>query len=311
MKKTLACVLFGLIGCAGSDTPDGPEILPELEVPPVPENGLQVISPIVEDIQPGMDYEYCLWTDKIVDSTTDVRSTLAFQTEPPGHHTILFYTTEKQPPGTQRVCTDTDMASFRFLAGNGGNGELNEAPGNLVYRIPEGAQLVVNAHYLNATDQVMRGQSLVNVNFADPGPTYIPSGSSAFLDTNIHVQPGESTFDTTCTIDRQLKMWYFAPHMHRWGTNIKVDLIQNGETNRMFDTDWDPSFTFHPPEKRMDPSAPLVFNAGDKIHVQCNWNNDTGRVLDFGFEMCVAFGQFVDDSGMGNWACDGGNWTTF
>mgnify|MGYP003514034939 CR=1 FL=1 len=33
--------------------------------------------------------------------------------------------------------------------------------------------------------------------------------------------------------------------------------------------------------------------------------------LGFGFEMCVAFGMFVDDTGTGNFACDAGTWTDF
>jgi hypothetical protein len=311
MKKTLACVLF-TIGCSGgTDGPDGPEVLDNLPLPAAPDNGMQVITPIVRDIQPGTDNEYCYWSDVILDDTIDIKSTAGFQTEPPGHHTVLYYTNDPQPAGTQRLCTDTDMASFRFLTGNGGEGELNSAPGNLVYRAPKGAQIVINSHYLNTSDQVVNGQSAININYADPGIEYTPSGSSAFLDTRIHVQPGMDSFETTCNIDRTLKMWFLIPHMHQWGSNIKVDLTQSGETTRLFDTNWDPSFTFHPPEMRFDPESPLVFAPGDQIKIRCEWNNDTGRVLDFGFEMCVSYGQFVDDTGIGSVACDGGNWTTF
>jgi hypothetical protein len=293
----------------GGDAPEM-EILPNLTVPPVPESGIQVIAPIVEDIQPGTDNEICTWTDAFVDEDKDVRSTIGYQTEP-GHHTIVYYTLERQPANQQRVCTDTDMATFRFLAGNGGNGVMNEAPGNLVYRIPAGAQIVLNHHYLNASDEVMRGQSMVNINFAPAGGSYIPSGSTAFLNSGLNVAQGISQQKQHCEIDRELKLWYFAPHMHRWGTNIKVDVTHNGTMTRMFDTEWQDEYTFHPPEKRMDPAEPMILQPGDKLDVECNWNNDTGRNLGFGFEMCVAFGQFIDDTGMGNWACDNGAWVEF
>jgi Copper type II ascorbate-dependent monooxygenase, C-terminal domain len=311
INKSYAIGFVLLVGC-GTDTPAGPELVDGFHIPAAPDNGLQIITPIVEDIQPGSDNEYCMWTDKILADVTDIRSTAGFQTEPPGHHTVLYYTTEIQPANTQRLCTDTDMASFRFLTGNGGEGELNNAPGNLVYRAPKGAQLVINAHYLNTSDQVLRGQSAINVNFAEPGIDYVPSGSTAFLDTNLHVPVGTSTFETTCTIDRTLKMWYLIPHMHRWGTHIQVDFIKSGgEPNRLFDTVWDESFTFHPPELRIDPATPMMFEPGDQLKVHCEYNNDTGRVLDFGFEMCVSYMQYVDDSGVGSVACDGGNWTDF
>lgn len=308
MKKLCLLVSLSLFAC-GTDT-SGPEVLDTLDVPAPPDHGLQIITAPFDNIQAGGDYEVCTWTDAVFKETTDVKSTLAYQTEPPGHHVVLFYTLEKQPPGTQRVCTDTDMATFRYLTGNGNNGAVNAAPGDLVFRIPAGAQLVVNQHFLNASDETMRGQSAVNVNFADAG-NHIASSSTAFVNTALQVQTGESTQHQHCTIDRQFKLWYFIPHMHRWGSHIKVDLTQHGEKKNYFDLDWQEQYTFHPPELRKDPSDPLVLNPGDELDVDCSWKNTENRVLPFGFEMCVVFGQFVDDQAIGSWACDGGHWTEF
>jgi hypothetical protein len=312
MKKLCLLVGLSLLGCGTDDgSSGGPEVLDTLTVPPKPENGLQIITAPFDDIQAGGDYEVCTWTDAIFKETTDVKSTLAYQTEPPGHHVVLFYTLDKQPPGTQRVCTDTDMASFRYLTGNGSNGAVNSAPGDLVFRIPEGAQLVINQHFLNASDEVLRGQSAINVNFADAGTTAVASSSTAFVNTGLQVEQGESTQHMHCTIDKEFKLWYFIPHMHRWGSHIKVDLTQGGEKKNYFDLKWEEQFTFHPPELRKDPSAPLTLHPGDELDVDCSWNNTEGRVLPFGFEMCVVFGQFVDDQGIGSWACDGGRWVEF
>jgi hypothetical protein len=312
--KQIACLFLGgslAIAC-GTDTAPGSgiETLPELTVPPLPANGMQIITPIFEGIQPATDYEVCTWTDKIFDKQTDVRSTLGYQNEPPGHHVILFYTLDKQPAGTQRVCTDNDMASFRFLAGAGTNGETNLAPGNLVYRIPAGAQIVVNHHYLNTSDNVMKGQSAINVNFAEPG-NYIPSGNIAMVDTSLEVAQGMATHDIHCVLSSQMKLWYLIPHMHQWGKEITIDITKGGTKTRQFDTIWDPSFAFHPPEKRLDPATPMVLDPGDTIDVHCQWNNDSGRTLGFGFEMCVAFGETVDDTNQGNMACDAGHWGPF
>jgi hypothetical protein len=309
MKKLYLALGITLLGC-GTDGASGPEVLPDLNVPEPPQNGVQVLTPIFENIQPGSDNEVCTWTDIVFDHDVDVKSTIGFQNEPPGHHAILFYTLEKQPVGTSRICTDTDMASFRYLTGNGNNGVLNAAPGNLVFRIPAGAQLVVNSHYLNAGDEVLRGQSVINVNFAEAGD-HTPSGSTAIVDTSLEVAQGVSTQNMHCTYEKDFKLWYFIPHMHRWGKHISVDLTRSGEKTRMFDLDWQEQYTFHPPEKRYETDAPLVIKAGDQIDVSCEWNNTENRVLPFGFEMCVAFGQFIDDQGLGGWACDHGGWTEF
>jgi hypothetical protein len=310
------CALPFVIACGTDWRPPGStstvDTLPDLTVPPAPDpaKGFQIITPIFDNVEPSMDYEVCTWTDVIADHDLDVRSTLSYQNEPPGHHVILFYTTVKQTPGTQRVCHDSDMATFRFLAGAGGEGLPNMAPGNLIYRVPAGAQIVVNHHYLNSTDAVLRGQSAVNVYYAEPG-NWVPSGNLAAVDTNISLPQGPSSWDIHCVLQNTMKLWYLIPHMHQWGTHIAVNVTQTGTKNTMFDLPWDPSYAFHPPELRLDPATPMVVNPGDAIDVHCDWNNTSGRTLSFGFEMCVSFGETVDDTGLGNIACDAGSWGQF
>jgi hypothetical protein len=316
LAAALASGLALAAGCAdqkcGVDDPctSGPELLPHFDPPPPPDHGVQVIAPPFRGIRPGSDNEVCTWTDAIVDRDVDVRSTLGFQTEP-GHHTIVYYTMTPQPPGTQRVCTDNDMTSLRYVAANAGNGVLNEAPGSLVYRIPKGSQIVINHHYLNASDEARDAQSGVNINFAEPGRPYTLSSTTTVLNTELAIQPGIQELSFSCTMDRELKLWYFAPHMHRWGTNIKIDVVKGGTAERLFDTNWQYEYTFHPPEKRFDPATPYVLSPGDQVNVHCTWNNDTPNVLTFGFEMCLAFGQFIDDARTGNWGCDNGRWGEF
>lgn len=311
MKTNLLIAIVLVGGCAtDSGKPKGPEVLPDLTMPPKPTNGVQILTPIFDNIQPAMDYEVCTWTDYITDKVTDVRSTLFQQNEPPGHHALVFYTTTQQPPGTTRVCNDSDMATFRLLSGSATPGELNVAPGDLVYRIPANAQIVINHHYLNATDQVLRGQAVVNLNFADPG-NYTPSGNLAVLDLNLDVTPGMYSHNLHCSFDRDYKLWYVIPHMHQWGTRQTVDLTVGGVKTRMFDVAWDPSFAFHPPEKRVDTATPIVVHKGDTIDSECDYNNDSGHDLTFGLEMCVVFGQFINDAGVPNMVCDAGQWGTF
>ncbi len=311
---SLGCVLgvSVTVGCAADTVKEeGPERLPNLVVPAPPANGLQVITPIVRGLEPGSDHEICTWTDAIVtDRPIDVKSTTGFQTEP-GHHIVVYYTTERQPAGTQRECTDTDMVSFRIVTGNGKEGEPTEAPGNLVYRIPVGSQVVINHHYLNASDETMDGQAAVNINFAAEGGTYTPSGSTAFLNSGLLVAQGITTQKQHCVVDHEMKLWFLIPHMHRWGKHISVDITQGDVKTNIFDQDWNDAFTFHPPEKHFNLDAPLVLKPGDQLDTTCEWNNDTGRDLNFGFEMCVTYGQFIDDKNLGSLACDDGHWTAF
>ena len=314
MKRAPLVVLVGLaLAACGTDQPKGPEILPGIDVPkaPAPDKGWQIVTPIVENIQPGADEEICTWTDVIADKQTDIRSTFGVQDLPPGHHIIIFYTMVRQPPNTQRICNDSDMATFRFVAGSAGEGIPNQAPGNLVFRVPPGAQIVVNHHYLNSSDQVMRGQAVVNLNFADPNGSYVPSGYLTVLNTGLEVQPGDTTQTMHAVLDRSFKLWQLFPHMHQWGKHAILKVTHAGTTSTLFDIPWDPSYAFHPPTATYDPSMPLQLDPGDSIDMSCEWNNDQGHSLGFGFEMCVVFASTVDDNNDANWDWDNGNWGTF
>ena len=172
MKK-LAGLLVLFVAC-GTDVEPLSNLLPTLHPNPAPANRFQLVTARRRRHPAG-----CRPRDVHVDRQDHDRhaSTSAgrgYQSAPAGHHIVVYYTMIHQPPGTQRVCNDSDMATFRLVSGNGG--VRNTAPGNLVYRIPAGAQIVLNHHWLNVTDQVVKGQAVINVSPADPGWQLHPVG---------------------------------------------------------------------------------------------------------------------------------------
>src|SRR5262245_46240328 len=161
MRTCLLALAWFAISCDNSGMPSaGP---PGLVVPPPPANGFQVILPPVRGIQPGADLELCTWS-KVVDQDIDIKTVQGFQTEP-GHHIIVYTSIVRQPEGTTRECAGTDTIELRFVAASAGEGQsaINTAPGDLVFRVAKGNQIVINHHYLNASSRVMDGQSGVNV----------------------------------------------------------------------------------------------------------------------------------------------------
>ncbi len=298
-------------GCTGSGSPANPNLI---DPGPVPVNGMQIILPVIKDIQPGTDNELCTWTDTIVDKDLWVKSVQGIQSAA-GHHIVLYKTKTYQPGGTTRKCTDEDTATLRFVAGAGGEGvkEVNEAPGNLAFTIEKGNQIMINHHYINASPLPHDVQSAVNIVYTDPNDTsIIPSGALAVVDTNLHLAPGTPSIDINCTMQQSVKAWYWIPHMHAYGSEITIDHITpDGVSERLFDTPWTPEYTFHPPTMVTDPTTPKLLNKGDQVKVHCAWNNTTQSELTFGIEMCVFFAQTVDDQHVGNIACDAGQWTDF
>lgn len=308
----LALALLLLAGCSSSPS-SKVEMLPDFQIDAKPANGYQIILPPVKALQPGQDTEYCTWTDLILDHDVDIRAIQGYQTIG-GHHVGLFSTDKMQPPGTTRRCTDDDMSTFRFSAASGAEGQdgKNEAPGDLVFHIPAGSQIVLNHHYINATGQPRDAQSGINIWLADPGRQYQPSGSIALINTNMKLPVGPSTLDIDCTAPNDFKIWYAIPHMHEYGTRITMTHSSGAASDTLFDVqEWTPAYTFHPPVFTADPTSPLVVHAGDKMHVHCEWNNTTSAPLTFGLEMCVGFYQTIDEQHLGNMDCNDGQWGTF
>lgn len=282
----------------------------EFSPPPAPANGMQIRLKEVKNLQPGTSYEYCTWTDQITTTELNVKAMQGFQTKI-GHHVIMFYTTKMQPAGTTRECSEEDMASFRFAGGSAGEGAEAVVPGNLVYKIPKGVQLVVNHHYLNASQNVMTGESALNIRFVDPGVPTVTAGHLAFVNTELRIPVGKSSMDISCNLKRDEKVWRLIPHMHRWGQTTRIDIVVGGVAQKVFDLAWQDDFTFHPPEMVWPLEKPLDMKAGDQVKVHCEWDNTTDKPMTFGMEMCVSFGNTINAENRENIACDNGEWVEF
>ncbi len=320
MRRFAAVVLLAAAACSSGSSGggNGGSTVPMIAglnpgAAPDPSKGFQVILPVVSDIEPGGSYEYCTWTDMTLTTDIWLKESIGYQTET-GHHIIVYYTNNSQPAGTTRICSNDDMATFRFGVGAGGEGvsEDNKLPGNLAVHIPAGAQIVLNHHYLNAgTTAVAQAQSAINVLYADPTSTIVLSSSLAFVDTSMVLPPGLSSVDFSCTASDDLATWTLLPHMHGYGTHITIDHITPTTTHQLFDLDWDPDYTFHPPLMTEDPTQPYMINKGDQVHIHCDYNNTTSAPLTFGDEMCVSYAETVDTANLGNLECDQGQWGPF
>nr|HEX4315260.1 hypothetical protein [Kofleriaceae bacterium] len=305
-----------IAGCGGSHdstpSPDagGTAILPGFTVPAAPANGMQIILPIVKDLQPGSSTELCTYTGIQAQEDLQIRSVDAVQAQS-GHHVALWYSKVNMPAGTTHPCSDADMVNFRFIAGATNNAST-AVPGQLVLVIPKGTYIAIQQHYINASDNVVDSQSVLNINYADPGGSYTTSSAMAFLDDTLSLAPGGDTMNIHCTMQQDVDAWFVMPHMHKYGVSFTATLTHAGSASQLVDVPtWDPDYEFSAPQTTWDPSTPQKFLTGDTIDVQCNWDNTTAKTLKFGDEMCVFFAQTIDTAGRGNIACDGGAWVPF
>ena len=303
--------LLALCGLSTVSISCGSEEAERLDsLPPVTAKagGLTLLTPIVRGIPVGKDATYCTFTDVITKEKLLIHNTYGAQS-PGGHHAIMFYTPVPETPRTV-PCEAADMERFRqVLGGTGGEGTaVWEPTPNVAAEIPAGAQLIVQHHWINYTDKPMDGQAILFTEPAVMRPDTVLAGATAVVATNFRI-PANSPLQVTseCEFKKQKRYMVGLPHQHEWGKHVKIELVRAaGGTEKIIDTDFDPSMVFEPPVTDFErKGARLVVEPGDKIRLTCDWNNTRAEPLEFPREMCVFFG-YSDDGEVAY--CTNGEW---
>jgi hypothetical protein len=301
--RQLALVSCLLAACA-SDSES--ELLAGFSPPPPASGEVQYLSPIVRDVQPGEDRVLCTYLDAYIDSDADI-GRIAGYTTAGNHHAVLYQTAIAQAPNTH-VCKDDEMIFLSWVGGIGGEGSDAETklPDGLVRRVKGGNQLMIQSHWLNASDEPLDGQAAFNVSYLPISPDKMQTNFMAVMNTEFEVPPGTSKAFVECTFEDNVNIWQLAGHEHDLGTHVKISFTPSGGTERvLFDEDWVNEWAFNP--KYLDYAAkPLVTNPGDKIRIDCDWNNPTADIVKFPREMCGAVGEFFP--GTNQLVCANGGW---
>ncbi|MSP62700.1 MAG: hypothetical protein EXR72_20700 [Myxococcales bacterium] len=318
-RSALAFVLvpgaLALAAC-GTGAPPGavvdPRLLPGFAPTPPALDGEQILLAPVRGLAPGSDSELCTWTDRVPERDLFIKRVKGFQTAG-GHHVVIYATRVLQPPGTTRLCTDDDMVTFQLISVAAGEGiaGTEEAPEGLAFRVPAGSQIVVNQHFINATASKMDAQAALNIEYPPAGQKFTPVGYTFFTDTQFKFGPGNPSLDVSCRLDRDYRAWLLLPHMHEWGSRIRIEHDQApAGTKVLFDLpEWQKDWAFHPPQLRKDIADLYTFKKDDTVRVHCEWQTD--HEITFGREMCVLMAMTEDRDGTGNRVCDHGTWHSF
>ena len=290
MRKTLLAII--VLGACGTNDNSVP-LVAGFTLPALDPSYERYITQPIDAVAPGADVNYCQWVaapstvDRQVDDLKHYQSL-------GGHHLVLYATTKNEAIGTTRICTTDDMLSVNFLGG--GEGTVTSAvqlPGGYAFDLPAGQSLLINDHYVNATDKVLDVQSAVDIKIGDPNAPLKPVGFVA-VNFDQFTIPAESdtTVDAYCTAPSTLSFFMWGNHMHQLGFAEYSELIHPDATTTMMEnnTTWSPDQTFNTPWVEWDPTTPFVVNAGDVFHLNCTWHNTTSADVLFPTEMCVATG---------------------
>lgn len=298
MRPLLLCSAL-LVACAGGESlpklaSDGTPLVEGFDPPPPPADAVQIVSPILTNIAPGDNIEYCYYSKYILREKTPFRAGQGFQA-PGGHHVVAYWRADPQPE-TTHPCTEDDMLKMHVLSGGGaeaGNGIINGLPEGTAFHVPAGAQIILNVHVLNASPKPIDSQAVVNLYRADP--SLQPISSFYVTGTDLTIPVGESkSYHTSCPAKYPMKVVRLLGHMHEWGTRSQITITRPTlPPDPVYDKPGSPEFSYNPPALDFPISAPLQINAGDVIGATCTWKNTTDHALSFPDEMCAAFGYIL------------------
>jgi hypothetical protein len=248
---------------------------------------LELATPLLEDIEAGTDVMLCTYLDYRAAEEVDLVEVHGFQTEF-GHHALLFGVRSDQPAGTH-PCTEADMVNVRYLAGHGGEGASTlPVSDGVAFRLRKGEQVMIQTHWINTGDGPTSGSASFRVTVAPPSPDRAPADLFTVVSTQLDIAPGEGTARAECVLPRDLSLVMLGGHAHERGRRVTI----THRDEMLYDEPWSEHSVFDPELLQWDATAPLQLRAGDRIRVDCVYENETGAPLGFPAEMCALFGYW-------------------
>jgi hypothetical protein len=310
MRATLLLAVGTLLGC-GTDS--RPQYVANFDPPDPPPGFTRFLTPTMKDIAPGDNLEYCQWVAGPADVAQDVLEFTGLQS-PTGHHAVLYATSATQfPVGETHLCTEEDTLPISFVGALGGEGTSSSAaklPDGLYFRLQAGQALMINTHWLNATDEPVDGQAVIDVKLAPASDQRQTADLFANTGVKFKLVSGTNSFDTSCVLEQDMNFAMVGNHMHTHGTSAYSELIRLDGTKAMLaeDTTWAYDQQFNPKYTMFSLATPMVAHAGDTVHTHCEWQNTENKALTFPDEMCVGIGFYFPSHGQ--IGCVEGVWPT-
>lgn len=211
-----------------------------------------------------------------------------------GYHLLPFISIAELPPepGTVFDCSDMEsMVSLLPLILEPKDKSL--LPEGFAIKIPKGSIIILQSHYDNPEER----HRLVS----DVGRFVFYTGKEAptlvsymiLTETDIELPPGKAEVNAECGIEIDYKVIALRSHMHGLGTKISVARERNGRREMIYKMDhWDHHFAHVPPAGTYPRDQSLKFLSGDRIYLRCEYDNNTGRIVEFPEEMCAMIAHY-------------------
>jgi rRNA processing protein Gar1 len=187
-----------------------------------------------------------------------------------------------------------------------------QLPENFYVRIPAGSLIVMQSHYVNYTDSPIDVADILNIQTVDD-VTGMTEASYFVVSLNDFTLPrGESSVVYDCEVLEDTSILFGFGHMHEQGKRIQLERTAasaeaDAEPELLYSVeDWTAEYRDYAPVDRHEVTEPLQLHAGDRLTLTCEYDNATGREIEWPHEMCVYFSSYFPAKPAGFVLCGDG-----
>jgi hypothetical protein len=205
------------------------------------------------------------------------------------HHSVLSIAGANGTAGPdgEHECGATNIGMLMVYASSVGTAPL-DFPAGVGIKLDAGEQLHLNLHLFNTSDDALTGETAIWVKAAaTPTPTLAEMVLAGPIDMQIPADGQPYSASGTCTATTPYTLFAVWPHMHKLGTQQKVEHVRGSSATVLHDK----PFVFEEQSYfMMSPMAQVA--TGEQIRVTCTYVNTTGAVVTYGDgadkEMCFS-----------------------
>jgi hypothetical protein len=201
------------------------------------------------------------------------------------HHTALSIDTSNGADGV--FPCEASTIGPQLLFGSGVGTTAFAMPEGVAFKVAAGERLLLNLHLYNVSDSEIVGESGIEVRLASADEVTYQAETIYAGQFQLSIPPGESTSTGTCTLNADSTIFGTFPHMHQLGVHMRgIGLPAAGGEVVVHDHPYDFELQLN-----YDVAPMVELKQGDKVRVECSYDNDTGRTVGFGDssddEMCI------------------------
>ena len=139
-----------------------------------------------------------------------------------------------------------------------------------------GDQVTMNLHLFNVSEETLSGRSGMWVKTVAESEVEFEAETVLAGPLMLNIPIGCSTQSGGCTIRAASTIYGRGPHMHQTGAHLRVSVETAGGEITLHDEDYDFEHkVFHRIE-------PVELAMGDRVNIECTYENDTDRTLHWG-----------------------------